>query len=133
MQRLAPVLTTYADSWVTAQRSACLAHKRGEVTTRLYERSLACIVGARAAFSTVVDVLGRAAVESYPQAVATARSLPDAGRCMIDAVDSNVEPPPRETADVVNALQQWAFKPPMLKKKPVLVRAMRGVTFRDVP
>ena len=108
--RLAPVLTSYGERWVAAHRGACLAHRRGEVTTRLYERGLACIVRARAAFATVVDVLGRASVESFPNAAAAARALPEVERCMAEVTESVVSPPPRAIAEIVDALDADATR-----------------------
>jgi hypothetical protein len=102
--RLDAALTDYGERWVGAHHRACLANRRGETTTRLYERGLACMMRARAAFATVVDVLGRASVQTYPNAVIAARTLPDADRCMTDALDSAVAPPDRTIAHVVDAL-----------------------------
>ncbi|MEJ1972094.1 MAG: energy transducer TonB [Lacunisphaera sp.] len=37
---------------------------------------------------------------------------------------------PELVVAAVNALQQWAFKPPLTQGQPVLVHAMRVLTFR---
>lgn len=53
------------------------------------------------------------------------------GRVRLPEVESALAP--ELVASALQALQQWAFKPPTLKAKPVLVRAMRAVTFREAP
>lgn len=103
-QRLESELAAYGSRWIAAHRSACIAHRRAEVTPRLYERGLACIVRARAALGTVVDILARAPIATYPNAVVAARSLPDVDRCLVDATESQVAPPDPAIAQVVSAL-----------------------------
>lgn len=53
------------------------------------------------------------------------------GRVRLPEVESALAP--ELVASALHALQQWAFKPPTIKAKPVLVRAMRAVTFRAAP
>jgi hypothetical protein len=58
------------------------------------------------------------------------------GRVRLPNVESSLAP--ELVAGAVQALQQWAFKPPTfkpptVKAKPVLVRAVRAVTFRAAP
>jgi hypothetical protein len=77
-------LAAYGERWVAAHRNACLAHRRGELTPRLYERNLACLARARVALETVVDVVTRAPIERFPEAVLASRGLPDVDRCTLD-------------------------------------------------
>jgi hypothetical protein len=53
------------------------------------------------------------------------------GRVRLPNVESALAP--ELVAPALGALQQWAFKAPQMKTKPVLVRAMRAVTFREAP
>lgn len=53
------------------------------------------------------------------------------GRVRLPNVESSL--PPELIAGAIHALQQWAFKPPTIKSRPVLVRAMRALTFREAP
>ena len=53
------------------------------------------------------------------------------GRVRLPEVESALAP--ELVAHALHALQQWAFKPPTIKAKPVLVHAMRAVTFREAP
>ncbi len=103
-QYLDDALTAYAQRWAAAHRGACLARRRGEVTERLYENGLACIMRARGALRAVTDVLGRATINKYPDASLAARALPDVDRCIVDATDSAVAPPDRSIAGLVTAL-----------------------------
>lgn len=84
-------LAAYGERWVVAHRGACLAHRRGELTPRLYERGLACLARARVALETVVDVVTRAPIERFPDAVLASRGLPDVDRCTLD--EPTVAPP----------------------------------------
>ncbi|NVB82615.1 MAG: serine/threonine protein kinase, partial [Kofleriaceae bacterium] len=103
-QYLDGALTAYSQRWVAARRGACLAHRRDELTPRLYENTLACIQRARGALGAVADVLGRASIEKYSDAVLAARALPDVDRCVLDATESQVQPPDPSIAGVVHAL-----------------------------
>jgi hypothetical protein len=51
------------------------------------------------------------------------------GRVRLPNVESYL--PPQFVTAAVAALQQWAFKPPVVKGQPVLVRTMRSLTFRE--
>jgi hypothetical protein len=53
------------------------------------------------------------------------------GRVRLPNVESVL--PPELVAPAIAALQHWAFRPPTIKAKPVLARAMRAVTFRAAP
>jgi hypothetical protein len=109
-QRLDATLADYGERWIGAHRNACLAHRRDEITPRLYERGLSCFVRAHAALGAVVDVLERATADTYPNAVATARALPPTERCIADAVDSTVLPPERSIAPLVQELDASATR-----------------------
>jgi hypothetical protein len=103
-QYLEGALDTYSRRWTVAHRSACLAKRRGELTSRLYENGFACILRARGALGAVAEVLSRAPIEKYSDAVLAARSLPDVDRCLLDATESQVQPPAPAIAGVVHAL-----------------------------
>jgi TonB family protein len=51
------------------------------------------------------------------------------GRVRLPNVESSLSP--QFTAAAIAALQQWAFKPPVIKGQPVLVHTMRAMTFRE--
>jgi len=51
------------------------------------------------------------------------------GRVRLPNVESALSP--QFTAAAIAALQQWAFKPPVIKGQPVLVHTMRAMTFRE--
>ncbi len=99
--RLDARLAAYGQGWVAKHRDACKAHRRGELTPHLYERGLACLARARVALDTVVDVVSRAPVERFPDALVAAHGLPDVDRCTID--EGTVEPPPAALAPLVDA------------------------------
>ena len=51
------------------------------------------------------------------------------GQVRLPNVESSL--PPSFVVAAVAAVQQWAFKPPVAKGKPVLVYTMRALTFRE--
>lgn len=69
--------------------------------------------------------------DSRPLKVLVSFYVDEQGRVRLPNVESVL--PPELVAPALAALQHWAFKPPTLKTKPVLVRAVRAVTFRGAP
>lgn len=69
--------------------------------------------------------------DKRPVQVLVSFYVDEQGRVRLPDVESALAP--ELVASAVQALQQWAFKPPTIKAKPVLVRAMRAVTFREAP
>lgn len=69
--------------------------------------------------------------DKRPVRVLVSFYVDEQGRVRLPEVESALAP--ELVVHAVNALYQWAFKPPTIKAKPVLVRAMRAVTFREAP
>lgn len=69
--------------------------------------------------------------DKRPVRVLVSFYVDEQGRVRLPEVESALAP--ELVARAVQALQHWAFKPPTIKAKPVLVRAMRAVTFREAP
>jgi len=69
--------------------------------------------------------------DKRPVRVLVSFYVDEQGRVRLPEVESALAPD--LVAHALQALQQWAFKPPTIKAKPVLVRAMRAVTFREAP
>lgn len=74
---------------------------------------------------------GQARPDQQPVKVLVSFYVDEQGRVRLPNVESALAP--ELVAHAVQALQQWAFKPPAIKAKPVLVYAMRALTFRAVP
>lgn len=118
--RMERELGEYRGRWIDAHHGACEAHAHGELTPQLYERRLACLAGARAAFEAVVEVAGRVPAERFGDAVIASRGLPVIDRCATDAIASPVAPPAtaiapavaRIGADVARAHVLWLAKDP---------------------
>jgi eukaryotic-like serine/threonine-protein kinase len=102
--RLDGELAKYSERWAVSHRTACIAHERGELTPKLYERNLSCLVRARTGLATAIDLLTRVPGERLSNAIVAARSLPDTERCLTETLASTVEPPPRELAVRASAL-----------------------------
>ena len=102
--RLAGEMTSYGKRWARIQKQTCLARERHVVTQKVYERTLACVARARAGYDTAIVVLSQAESKQLANAVAAARSLPEAERCAFDAAISNVEPPRAEVAPLAKQL-----------------------------
>jgi len=69
--------------------------------------------------------------DKRPVKVLVSFYVDEQGRVRLPNVESVLAP--ELVAHALQALQQWAFKAPTIKAKPVLVRAMRAVTFREAP
>ncbi|HEX2861015.1 MAG TPA: energy transducer TonB [Lacunisphaera sp.] len=74
---------------------------------------------------------GHPGAEKRPLKVLVSFYVDELGRVRLPNVETALAP--ELVAPALHALQQWAFKPPTIKTRPVLVRAMRAVTFREVP
>lgn len=69
--------------------------------------------------------------DKRPVRVLVSFYVDEAGRVRLPGAESDLEP--ELVAYALHAVQQWAFKPPTIKGRPVLVRTMRAVTFREMP
>lgn len=69
--------------------------------------------------------------DKRPVKVLVSFYVDEQGRVRLPNVESAIAP--ELVAHAVAALQQWAFKPPTIRTKPVLVRAMRALAFREAP
>ncbi|MEJ7596338.1 MAG: protein kinase [Kofleriaceae bacterium] len=107
---LAGQLAAYGTRWTGARRGACHARRRGEVTTMLYERGLACIERSRAALDGVAAAMTRASLDQFPNAVVAARDLPDAERCLAEATADLISPPRPAIAAEVSRVGASATK-----------------------
>jgi hypothetical protein len=78
-----------------------------------------------------VPVLPRALVpkDGKPVRALVSFYVDEKGQVRLPNVESSLSPPFITAA--VAAVQQWAFKPPVAKGKPVLVYTMRALTFRE--
>lgn len=78
-----------------------------------------------------IPVLPRALIppDGKPVRALVSFYVDEQGRVRLPNVESYL--PPHFVTAAVAALQQWAFKPPVSKGKPVLVRTLRSLTFRE--
>jgi hypothetical protein len=89
---LLAVLDEHQRGWTAAHRAACVAHDRGALTTRLYERRLTCLARAAASLAGTAEILEHATAESFPDARVAAGALVDPSLCA--RVDESLVPPP---------------------------------------
>jgi tetratricopeptide (TPR) repeat protein/predicted Ser/Thr protein kinase len=103
-QRVSALLDAYAGGWADTHRALCLAHRRGEQSTRLLERGMACLERRRDALGSAVAVLAETRSESLGQVVEVAGGLPSLTACSrSDALAAEVAPP--EDASVAAAVE----------------------------
>lgn len=69
--------------------------------------------------------------DGRPVKVLVSFYVDEQGRVRLPNIESSLAP--ELVAPALGALQQWAFKPPTIKTKPVLVHAVRALTFRPAP
>jgi tetratricopeptide (TPR) repeat protein len=102
---LTGVLDGYGARWRAVHREACLAHRDATLSTPMFDRHVACLARARAAFDAAIRVVSSTTAERLPDATAAAAQLPDLGRCTDPALlMSNVAPPPPEVATAAAGL-----------------------------
>ncbi|MCG8421274.1 MAG: serine/threonine-protein kinase [Proteobacteria bacterium] len=100
-------LSTYAESWATMYRDACLAHRRGDQSGHLLDRRMSCLDDRRQALDSAVSVLAETDAESLDHAVAVVQKLPAIEYCAnADALLAEVAPPQdAAVADAVAGLR----------------------------
>lgn len=79
--RVAGNLDARAGDWLRVHQGACLAYGRGELTTALYERRLACLTRARVELATVAEVLTAARMADVGDALVAEQALPSPTTC----------------------------------------------------
>jgi tetratricopeptide (TPR) repeat protein len=99
------VLDGYGVRWRGVHRAACLAHRDATLSTQMFERGVACLARARAAFGAAVRAVSSATAGRLPDAIAAAAQLPDLGPCTDPALlVTGVAPPPPAIAAAAAAL-----------------------------
>lgn len=79
--RVTLLLDTYAQSWTEQHNRSCEAHRRGEASPLLLDRTMACLKRRHQALAALVDVLGEADDGTIANAVQAAASLPRIDYC----------------------------------------------------
>jgi tetratricopeptide (TPR) repeat protein len=96
--RLEPLLDGYARAWSGARVDACLAHQRGEHDARVFGLQLACLGRRKAAFDTLLTVLGGADQGVLDRSIQAAEDLPAIAACEDVAALTAAVPPPDDRA-----------------------------------
>jgi hypothetical protein len=92
--RVAADLDRYADDWRGMHRAACEAHRRGEHSSALLDRRMACLAQRRAALAEAATVFAEADHDVALRAIAVVSDLPAVARCGdIAALAAEVPPP----------------------------------------
>ena len=76
--RITGTLDRYAADWEAIQKSSCLAHQRGEVSTAAYDRRTACLARRRAAVTAMTELTRGAGAADLAGLVIAVGSLPRA-------------------------------------------------------
>ena len=102
-------LDRYAGRWVELHRTACKAHRRGEISSDLLDRRVGCLARRRAALTTVGELATTATAAALPDLIVAVGGLPELGACDDDdALLSPVAPPTptqaSEAAAIADAL-----------------------------
>ncbi len=105
--RVLATLDGYRDAWLTLHRGSCLAHRRGELSTALFDRRTACLGRRRASLTAIAE---RAAATTAPELaglVEAVDQLPEIAACSDDdALTAGVAPPPVALAPSVAPIDQ---------------------------
>jgi eukaryotic-like serine/threonine-protein kinase len=98
-------LDAYGSRWRGVHRESCLAHRDATLSTPMFDRRVACLARARAAFDAAIRAVSSTTTKRLPDAIAATAELPDLARCTDPALlMSNVAPPPPEAAPAAAAL-----------------------------
>lgn len=101
VESLATELDGYATSWVTEQRSACLAHERKMLTPPLYAERLGCLTRLRSQLAATGELMTTVETDGLAPALLAAHALPDVHGCA--DTSGLVAPPPTAVAEAVRA------------------------------
>ena len=74
-------LDRYADEWQRSHRATCEAHRRGEASSEMLDRAMACLGQRKAALGEAVRVLTEADGAVALRALAVVGDLPGLARC----------------------------------------------------
>lgn len=86
--------TDYRARWMSGHRDTCLANRAGELSTRVFERRMACFDQSRVALGTVAHIATHAVADDLPDLANAATAIPDPDACRhLAALGSDVEPP----------------------------------------
>jgi tetratricopeptide (TPR) repeat protein len=100
--RLGSGMDAYAGHWMTSHRATCLAHRRGEVSSEMYDRRQICLASARTQLGALLELSGSATADKIDNLVRAVPELPDLARCEDVEAMSTVAPPTRaQTATAV--------------------------------
>ncbi|MBZ5711017.1 protein kinase domain-containing protein [Nannocystis pusilla] len=78
---IAAALDGYAGDWMTAHKSACLAHRRGEHSEALLDRRMVCLAQRKAGLGEAIAVLRAADREVAARGLEIIRGLPAVEDC----------------------------------------------------
>ena len=78
-------LDAFVAQWVAAQQGSCEAHRRGQLSSGLFDRRMTCLRQRRAELAATVEVLAQTTRESVANVVDTATGLRGVADCEDDA------------------------------------------------
>ena len=91
-------LDAYRRLWVAGHRDACLAHRRGELSERLFDRRMACLDQRKTALGETAQLLSERDPKVALHALELVESLPTLARCSDLAVLEDDLPLPEDPA-----------------------------------
>ncbi|HSS03476.1 MAG TPA: serine/threonine-protein kinase [Kofleriaceae bacterium] len=103
--RLAAGVDDYRGRWIASRRAGCLSHRRGALSTSLYDRQLVCLANARHQLASLVELVGQAGADRVDRLIRALPELPDPARCG-DPDAPDVAPPPPAHAARVAAIRE---------------------------
>ncbi len=102
---LAPILRghikNFSSRWISAHRSACIAHLRGEQSNELLDRQMACLDRQKRGLTTFAAIMDHASTNELANLAVVAQSLPSPESCTDLSALTSMDPPPLQiTAQV---------------------------------
>ncbi len=103
---LAPILrghlNKFSSRWISAHRSACIAHLRGEQSNELLDRQMACLDRQKRGFTTFATIMDHANTNELANLAVVAQSLPSPESCTDLSALTAMDPPPLKIAAQVD-------------------------------
>ncbi len=94
LPRVMQILDAYADDWTSLHNESCRAHRRGESSPMLLDRTMACLRRRKGELAALVEVLTEAEEGTIGNAVRAAHHLPRLASCAESEALLATTPPP---------------------------------------
>jgi tetratricopeptide (TPR) repeat protein/predicted Ser/Thr protein kinase len=106
---LVPFLSSHLDEharrWIDGYGDACVAHRREIQSDQVFDKRVSCLERSRSGLKAFAEIVRSTDVKGLPSVALAMQAIPDPDVCAdLNALDSDVEPPPSAIAQEVSRL-----------------------------